>query len=333
MTGNDSTRVATYAHKGHGAEGSPVMGLSRDAQPHLMNKFAIGEALSKDDLLYLVGLVERNPRVLRDIRECGWKAGAVCKDHGERRPVTRTCKQGAHAGCASGATSRLAGVAGLPDLEGEASYRSVWLNFPVDHGASYDEQETAIAEAVAVMAEWSRLTSRSRRWKGVLLSRGMGFWLSPGGSMGQLRLLLREETQGQADPLLWELIERFAAVPIGDGRTQWGEEALLQAMHDAASTLLGMSDLDEQLFCAWWAATKRKKLFQTYSALYKAEREREERTPLVCDVPGCGRKLEIVTYGPPPGELIPPVDGDPLLAPLPPWDGPPPPAQQTALWN
>lgn len=283
-------------------------------------------ALSKADLVTVmesaIGDRTGSDILLKRLRSCGWTAGLECVSHGEQARTKCTCKLPVHGGCPTITTAKVR-LSTLPDLEGEAGYRSIWFSMPLRMGPRHGWRRQ-FTKALEAWAAWVHLVCKRKTWSGKVLSRAAAFHLDPVESLVQLRLHLREDAHGEADELVEEVCKTFGALPTGDNRTQSGETAILQAMEDSSGGLLGMSELDTQLFEAFWDAirppqyvreldkaeaeaeaekqggdkNKRKvrsvKLFQGYAALYQAIKKRQKEEPLKC--PLCGGKLHAVPH-------------------------------------
>lgn len=285
-----SARIAElYEQRGHRLGEELVTLQPRVTNSRTLNVIRVGDGLTKAERVELLALtLEGRPsmeRMTERAEECGWATDYICRTDGPRFSGHASCKLGCCTACLSQSARRLA-LSHLPDLEGEAGYRSIWWQYEIPLNTDRAQEQLTAAY------DWweDRVRGLTKHdWKGRILSRGIAPRFDPGVLLMQCRLLVREETQGEADALLAELQAETDGWAAGDKRTQSGETAIEQAMEDSSSTLLGMSAPNKRLFEAWYWASQGRRLFQTFGPLFKAERAREEEEPVVCDV--CGDKV------------------------------------------
>ncbi len=280
------------------------LGVSSAIAPFTM--FDPRRRVTKDELVRLYRLSvdgEEGEKASAKVAECGWGLSGDCTQHGKRRSSKRSCKLLGHADCSSRHGAKLRQTH-LEDKEGEAGYRSIYFSFYVatNHEWAGDNQK-ALADKHAEWADVVGKVNKRKRLgvKGMVLHRAVADYLTPLLTQVVGKLMIEEETKGQADEAISYICEQMSAEVLMDRIYQSGNMAIVQLCEDSMSALIGISDTTQlDLFNAFFFATKGAKLCQGLSRLWsQLQAVKATDDPAVCDVAGCGRRLSwtLITPG------------------------------------
>ncbi len=251
-------------------------------------------------------LGEEMPQVRR-VRDCGALVRADCEDHGPRAEWSAECRLNYCPNCLPDIARQL-DRSHLPDIDPEdgAAYRSVWLigTYPLpeslpdwtDHLVDLQKQwESALGKI-----------QRRKSSKGIVLWRSLTCYYTLSEAWVHWKVMFREPAPGAADAAVGELCQVMGAEVHNDRRYVHGELATLQLIENSRSHLLGFSpDIDWEekfeIFAAHLDATKLRHVFQTMGFLWElmqeaAQEKDDPPPPMVCDVPGCDKRLKITVH-------------------------------------
>ena len=240
--------------------------------------------LSHDSLMRVVtGVPEIGQTKLEKFAGCGSLKGLSCPSHGERRRTRTTCKFPWHPECPTDTTNKLAGMT-LPDLDGPATYREVWI----DSIFRTDEDQLKFW-----VQRWNlevKKLSHRKAVRGRILARSYSFYLA-NTVQAHWKIMLQEEFDGELDWAVKLLMERMGATSSQERRYSQGETALLQLMEDSMMSLVGIGFEDIELFQTYYKATNGRHGFQSMGPLYNSMEDVPKPEPAKCDVEGCDERL------------------------------------------
>jgi hypothetical protein len=231
----------------------------------------------------VTGVPEVGQTKLEKFAGCGSLKGLSCPSHGERRRTRTTCKFPWHPECPTDTTNKLARMA-LPDLDGPASYREVWI----DSNFRMDEEQLRLW-----IGRWSqevKKLSHRKAVRGKILARSYSFYLG-NTAQAHWKIMLQEEFDGELDWAVQLLMQRMGSIFSQQRRYAQGETALLQLMEDSMMSLVGIGFEDVELFRAYYQATKGRHGFQSMGPLFNSMEDVPKPEPAKCDVEGCDERL------------------------------------------
>jgi len=214
---------------------------------------------------------------------CGSLKGLNCPSHGERRRTKTTCKFPWHPVCPTDTTNKLARMT-LPDLDGPASYREVWID------SNFRMEEEQLRFWIGRWSQEVKKLSHRKAVRGKILARSYSFYLG-NTAQAHWKIMLQEEFDGELDWAVQLLTERMGATFSQQRRYAQGETAVLQLMEDSMMSLVGIGFEDVELFRAYYQATKGRHGFQSMGPLFNSMEDVPKPEPAKCDVEGCDERL------------------------------------------
>ncbi len=231
--------------------------------------------------------------IYKQASECGLPCKWNCVTDGTRFTGKIKCRCHFCQGCPTELGRNLARLK-LPNLEGEARYCETWL---------YTEHQLPENIALwsshlqALMLRWEKEVAklgRRKANKGNVYFRAIGVYYTGNVAKIHWKVMIYEETSGDADAGIDRLCRVMEAEVDSQRRYVDGETAVLQIVEDSMSHLVGIDDqmyedTQSQIFAAHYFACKGRHIFQGLGALHAALRQLPPPDPLACDV--CGGPL------------------------------------------
>ena len=240
--------------------------------------------LPHDSLMRVVTEVpEIGQTKLEKFASCDSLKGLSCPSHGERRRTRTTCKFPWHPVCPTDTTNKLARMT-LPDLDGPASYREVWID------SNFRMEEDQLRFWIGRWSQEVKKLSHRKGVRGKILARSYSFYLG-NTAQAHWKIMLQEEFDGELDWAVQLLTERMGATFSQQRRYAQGETAVLQLMEDSMMSLVGIGFEDIELFQTYYQATNGRHGFQSMGPLYNSMEDVPKPEPAKCDVEGCDERL------------------------------------------
>lgn len=241
-------------------------------------------------------------RLMWNMETCGRKGGWSCEVHGEKCRGTKSCRSPLHPNCMTDTSNKVAQT-DLPDLGGAAGYREIWLTSGiVMRGEDWSQWADWIAYDIALWKKAVAKIAHRKRWKGKILHRAHAFHVGQE-TLSHWKIMVKEETVGEADSIVAELQEAMEAEAVHERRYYSGDVAVAQMIEDSMMALVGVEGAHPGYVWAFHQATRGKHSYESFAGVRKAMQELPKPEPLTC--PECGLKLTFRLD--PPTEAPPPA--------------------------